>query len=308
MGEEALMRVLLTGAGGFIGSHVARLLIARGEDVTAVLRPDGRRDRIADVVTDLSIVEADLNSTDLRKLVVGAKPDLCIHLAWYVEPTRYLTAVQENLTSLATGARLLAALDGARCPRAVIAGTCLEPGTLIAGQTRGPETIYAAAKNALHQVGMRLGHTDVACAHIFHLYGPGENRRRVVPSVIRSCLQGRAIDVTSGIQRRDFMHVEDVASGIISLANSDVQGSVDICSGVSTSLRQVFEAIGEETGRPELIGIGNRPHAPGEPREIAGDGSALLRTGWQPGRTLRGGIADAVAWWRAHLDLERNER
>jgi nucleoside-diphosphate-sugar epimerase len=292
------MRVLLTGAAGFIGSHVARHLVAQGDEVTAVLFPGTPTDRIVDILPALSPIDADLNSDDLDLVLSTAAPDACIHLAWHVQP---ITAVQKNLQSLVAGSRLLSALDVSGCPRAVIAGTCLEPGSLVNGETEQPRTIYAAAKSALHQVGMHLDNTNVACAHVFYLYGPAEDPRRVVPTVIRACLEGRRIDVSSGVQKRDFLHVEDVASAIVSIMKSDVRGGVDVCSGATTPLRDVFRAIGGTTGRPDLIGVGNRPSVAGEPLDITGDVAMLAATGWQPRWSLEAGIMQTVDWWRARL-------
>ena len=243
-------------------------------------------------------------TADLDRLVGDAEPDACIHLAWHVEPSTYLRDVGENLAALSASARLLAALDGAGCERVVLAGTCLEPGTLIDGHTEDPQTIYAAAKAAVHMVSMQLDTTRAACAHIFSPYGPGERCERVVPAVVRACLENRSIDVTSGEQRRDLLRVEDVASAVVSVMKSDLQGGVDVCSGVTTPLREVFRAIGEATGRADLIVIGGRPLATGEPLEIAGDSSALAGIGWRPRWSLEAGIADAVDWWRSELDRE----
>jgi nucleoside-diphosphate-sugar epimerase len=295
------MRVLLTGAGGFIGSHVARRLLAQGDEVIAVLSPSGSDRRISDLATVISIARTQLLTADLDTLVTDARPDLCIHLAWHVDPARYLSAVQENLASLAAGARLLSALDAAGCARVVTAGTCLEPGTLIDGEVKPSATIYASAKDALHRVGLHLTKTSFACAHVFYLYGPGEESGRLVPTVIRACLEGRSIDVSSGEQRRDFLHVEDVAAGIVSVAKSDLHGRVDVCSGATRPLRDVFDAIGSETGRPDLVEIGKRDSRVGEPQDIAGDSSALSGTGWRPRWSLETGIAETVEWWRDEL-------
>lgn len=293
------MRVLLTGAGGFIGSHVARELVTGGHDVTAIVRPGRPTDRIADVADELSVLEADLASADLAQIVRSAAPDACIHLAWHVDPGRYLTRVAENLDSLASSIRLLAALDDAGVSRLVLGGTCLESGP--EDSERRSDTIYATSKTALHEVGMHLEHVRCACAHIYYLFGPGENENRVVPAVIRACLEGRPIAVSAGEQTRDFLHVEDVASGLVSVLLSDEVGRVDICSGRRTRLREVFDAIGEATGRKDLIEIGKREEQPNETADISGDPRRLLAMGWTPRWSLASGILDAVEWWRPRV-------
>jgi nucleoside-diphosphate-sugar epimerase len=293
------MRVLVTGAAGFIGSHVVRALVEQGDDVTAISRP-GRDSGLPPTVTEIHI---DLADADLGRLVREVGPDASIHLAWHVDPATYLHAVKENLGALEASVRLLSALNEGGCRRLVLAGTCLEPGNRVESR-EAPQTIYAAAKAALHVASMQLDTTRAACAHIFGTYGPGERPERVVPTVVRACLENRSIDVTSGEQRRDLLRVEDVASGIVAIMKSDLQGGVDVCSGVTTPLRDVFRAIGEATGRADLIAIGARPLAAGEPMEIAGDSAALNDLGWQPRWSLEAGIADTVTWWASELDRE----
>ena len=292
------MRVLLTGAAGFIGSHVARRLVAYGHTVAAIVRPIGQRNRLAGIEDTITFLEADLSSADLHQIVETTAPEACIHLAWHVDPTRYLTSVPDNLASLASSIRLLAVLDEARVSRIVLGGTCLEAG---AGGEAGSDTIYAAAKTALHEIGTRLERAPSACAHIHHVFGPEEKESRMVPSIIRSCLEGRPVSVSTGEQVRDFLHVEDVASALVSVLESDETGQVDICSGEPTRLRQVFEVIGEATGRRDLIEIGGRPKQPNDLAAVVGDPGRLHATGWSPRWTLTAGIADTVAFWRSQV-------
>ena len=108
------MKVLLTGATGFIGSHVARELLRRGHRVHATLRPTSDRRRIRDIESDLEIHDGEMD-------LLPVKPDVAIHLAWYAVPGKYLHA-PENEQCLEASRRLLSALT---C-RAVFAGTCFE--------------------------------------------------------------------------------------------------------------------------------------------------------------------------------------
>ena len=291
------MRVLLTGATGFIGAHVARALVARGAEVHGLTLPGASRDRLAEVASQLEMREGDLaDRTWVRDTVTSIAPEATIHLAWFAEPGTYLRATPENLASLRGGINLLEALaEGGTCRRVVLAGTCLENLT-------GPgPTIYAAAKAAQHRLD--LGFADrsmpAACAHIHYLYGPWEDERRVIPTVIRSLLRGERIDVTSGTQSRDYMHVSDVAEALCRVLDSDLESRTDICTGTPARLRDVFDEIARATGRPELLRIGALADSESIGWPTSGDPTALLTTGWRPRYNLREGIQETTAWWAA---------
>jgi len=292
------MRVLLTGATGFIGAHVARALIARGVELHGMTLPDAPRGRIAEVAARIELHEGDLgNAAWVRNEIRSISPATTIHLAWYAEPRSYIRAVAENLGSLRGGINLLEALaEGGTCRRVVLAGTCLE------NLATAEPTVYAAAKAAQHRVALGFAEQSMAaaCAHIHYLYGPWEDERRVVPTVTRSLLRGEPIDVTDGTTSRDYLHVADVAEAICLVAESDLIGRVDICSGAPVTLRDVFEEITRSTGRPDLLRIGARTDTESDEWPATGDPSALLSTGWQPKYSLRMGIEETTDWWSAH--------
>lgn len=300
------MKVLVTGAAGFIGSQVTRVLVQRGAEVHALVRPNTRRDRLEPVADRVSLVTADLDDpAAVEAAVHQVSPDGCIHAAWYVEPGRYLHAVPENLAALEASNRLLRLLLSAGCERVVLVGTSFEPA---AGGERGgveppQESIYRAAKAALHTVGQRLADEGnrVACAHVFYLYGPGEDGRRLVPLLIRSLLRGERIAVTDGQQRRDYLHVADIAAGLCTILEQGASGSLDVSSGTPTPLGELFRLLGDATGRSELIEVGGRPYGEGEVLVAEGDDRALRALGWAPERSLEEGIKETVAWWAARL-------
>jgi nucleoside-diphosphate-sugar epimerase len=289
------MRILLTGATGFIGAHVARALVERGVEVHGLTLPGAPRERLAALAPQVELVEGDLgDATWVRATVGSLAPDAAIHLAWFAEPRSYLRAVPENLASLRGGVNLMEALaDGGTCRRVVLAGTCLEN-----IETPRP-TIYAAAKAAQHQLatGFAKRSMSAACAHIFYLYGPWEDERRVIPTVTRSLLRGDPIDVSSGSQSRDYLHVADVAEALSALAGSDVSGRVDICTGSPVTLRRVFEEVAETTGRADLLRIGALADSESAGWPATGDATALLSTGWKPRYDLRQGIQATAGWW-----------
>lgn len=301
------MRVLLTGATGFVGSHLARRLVAGGETVHALIRPGADRRRLTGVISDLRVVEADLaDEARIAQQVRAIRPELCVHLAWYAEPGKYL-ASPENLTALRGSMCLLACLADAGCHRAVIAGTCFEydtaHGYLRESTPTEPHTLYAGCKLALYQVARQLtlaGTLDVAWARLFYLYGPQEDARRLVPSVILGLLAGRRVEVTPGEQVRDYLHVADVAAALEAIARSDLAGPVNVGSGRPVSIRDVVLTAGRLLDRSELIALGARPYSPGDPMFICADASRLRQgTAWQPRFDLETGLQDTIDWWRS---------
>lgn len=290
------MKVIVTGAAGFIGAHVVRRLIASGHETYAVVRPGARAVRL-DAVRDRSeLLEVDLaDGIRTARLLREVEPAAVIHLAWYAEPGRYRQALAENIASLHTSASLLLAAADAGCRRVVLAGTCLE------NAVTPTRPIYDASKGAAHRLSEGFASTgmSVACGHVFYLYGPMEDERRVLPLVIRALLSGESIRTTTGLQRRDYLHVTDVAGGFAALAESSLTGGIDICSGSLVTLADVLRIVGEETGRPELLRLGELGPADDDAVVSAGDPTHLQSVGWRPGYDLRTGIRETITWWNA---------
>lgn len=305
------LRVLLTGATGFVGAQVARVLVDAGCDVHAAVRPGTSRERLAGITEHLTILECDLAALGNPQALAAIGPDICIHLAWYAEPGRYLQAVPENLRSLRETLGLIEAAAAAGCRRFVSAGTCAEYGVQEPGppvretSSINPSTPYARAKAALWLTGQDVAGSsgmEWVWARIFFLFGPWEHPGRVVPSAILACLRGDAFPATPGEQCRDYLHVRDVASAIWSVAASELQGAVNVSSGQTVALRSVLEEIEVATGQAGLVRFGERNYLPGEWMWMCGDNSLLRGTGWRPLFDLGTGIADTVEWWRRRPD------
>lgn len=282
------MRVLLTGATGFIGSHVARDLLRRGHEVHATIRPSSDRRRIADLEGRLVVHDGDLD-------LVPVRPDVAVHLAWYAVPGKYLAA-PENRDCLEASRRLLAKLD---C-RAVFAGTCFEfdtsLGTLREDSPVKPTSLYAECKDALRRDVERR--PDSAWIRFFYQYGPWEDERRFVPNVILSLLRGRPAKLSPGDQGRDYLHVEDVASAVCAVAESRLEGCVNIGSGEAPTIKSLAGRLGELAGRPDLLQFGAVDYYPGEPMRIQAETAKLRSTGWTPTYDAASGLRQAFEWWR----------
>jgi nucleoside-diphosphate-sugar epimerase len=303
------LKVLLTGATGFIGSHVARLLVRNGCAVYAVIRPGSDTWRIADVMPSLRAVNCDLlSASDVDANLRTIRPDVCVHLAWGGMPGKAATGL-ENLDSLGASLNLARSLADLGCQKILAAGTCFEydtdQGRLSETSPTRPRGLYGASKLALYNVlGQMAGDFNMRCAWLrfFYLYGPFEDERRLVPSVILSLLSNRKAKVTPGEQVRDYLHVEDAAAAVWDVLDSDLAGAINVGSGAPVTVREMVSTLGALLGRTELIALGGLPYRDGDPMCVYSDSGRLTEgTAWKPRFDLERGLRQTVEWWQGRV-------
>jgi nucleoside-diphosphate-sugar epimerase len=312
------MRVLLTGAGGFIGANIASALLARGIEVHAVVRNARRAARLDAIARPfagqdrsgerehgkgaLVIHEADILDPAARARVIEAStPELCIHAAWYAVPGRYLAAA-ENLAHVAASLDLAMALVHAGCTRLVGLGTCFEYDTstsenLTESSPTTPRFLYATCKLALYQMLQAyapLANLSFAWCRIFYQYGPQEPAERLVPSVIDRLLGGVVAETTEGAQVRDFLHVADVGEAVATVALSNLEGAVNVGSGVPLTVRRLISTLARLCDAEERVAFGALPYRDGDPMHVCADITKLASTGFTPRFDLEGGLRDVV--------------
>jgi nucleoside-diphosphate-sugar epimerase len=296
--------VLLSGASGFIGAHALDALLERGHEVHAVVRHAGtKRDGVTWHELDL------LASDSLTALAKDAQTSHLLHLAWYAVPGRFWTA-PENERWIDASLSLLRAFGEAGGRRAVMAGTCAEylwgADSLSERDTPlEPATLYGACKRATYIAATAVAEeldVSLAWGRIFFLYGPGEDQARLVSGVARELLLGNEVSTTDGLQRRDFMHVRDVAAAFVALLESEVLGPVNIASGEAIQVREIVALVAEQAGGAERVRFGALARRTSEPEVIVADVERLANeVGFRPTIGLERGIVDTVAWWRGRI-------
>lgn len=295
--------VLVTGASGFIGLPVVTRLANRGEEVHALhTRP--LPPRIPGVVwhkVDL------LGNVDINDLILHIEPERLVHLAWYTEHGRVMSA-PENIVWVERSLQLTRAFVKHGGRRLVLIGSCAEydwsnvAGPFSESRSRlAPGTLYGVAKDALRRMAdtyARQEGTELAWGRPFFLYGPREAPERLVPSVIRSLLMNKTVATSSGRQVRDYMHVEDLADAIIALLDSSLVGEVNLASGIGVSLDEMIDRIVRSTGHPELVLRGELPDRPWESQLLVADVARLRdELGFRPRWSLTEGLDATVRWW-----------
>lgn len=303
--STAADQVLVTGATGFLGSHCLAPLVERGFDVLALYHQ-----RVPQDVPGIRWVRGDIMDRQvMRRLLEEHKPKDLLHLAWFVEPGK-LVSDPANLSWLSASLDLIRAFRECGGERCTISGSCYEYdwrfGYCVDDVTPcEPDTLYGAVKDCLRRTFLAYCTAtglSGSWGRAFFLYGPRENPSRLVSSVIISLLKDSPAKSSHGLQVRDYLHVQDVADGMVALFASQGRGAYNIAGNTPTTIREIVELLGKITDRVELLQIGAIPARPNDAPLVLGDGRRTLKdTGWQPKIALEPGLSATVDWWRAQL-------
>jgi nucleoside-diphosphate-sugar epimerase len=309
--------VLVTGATGFVGSHLVRALLARGCRVTALARPSADFWRIADVSGQIEILPVDLITLDVDSIYSRVKrTELIFHLASAGVDQSFtdtLATWQANTTGFL---RLLGLANRIGVTRLVYCGSCFEYGEgllLREDSPLKPISEYGASKAAAHLLAetfYRRYRLPIVHVRPFTVYGPYEPAHRLVPSTIIKAFNGGNIELTKGEQTRDFIFVDDVVQMLLAAATSDgvIGETLNACTGIATTVRDAVAAIlGVIQGTATPI-FGARPYRDAEIWQSSGDptkASALLHlTAPTP---FLAGIEQTVEWFSSQRLASRRE-
>lgn len=299
------MRVLVTGASGYLGRHALERLRLRGADIVVLGRslPAG--------CEDLPLLRCDLLATpDLLPLVQQAGATHLLHLAWYAEHGLYWNSPL-NLAWVDASLRLLQAFAQAGGRHAALAGTCAEY-DWGCGHLREdlsplqPQGLYGTAKDATRRLAQALLATPgpaqaltLAWCHVFWPFGPGEAPRRVLPSLIE-VFAGRAAPFGVNTQAwRGLLPVTDAAEALVHLLHTGANGRFNICSGEPVSMAELVRTLARLSDADPQPVLALASARADDPPLLVGDNRRLRATGWRQTLTLEQGLALQLAQIRA---------
>ncbi len=310
------MRVLVTGAAGFVGSHLVDRLVADGHRVTGL--DDLSTGKLANLAEarrskGFGFHRFDVTSGDLLELVARDAPDVVCHLAAQMDVRKSVAdPLHDTRTNVLGTVNVLEACVRAGVRRVLFAssgGTVYgEPDRLPVTERAAlhPASPYGAAKVAgetyldayrrlhgLQGVSLRLG----------NVYGPRQDphgEAGVVTIFARALLGGKATRIFGdGSSSRDYVHVDDVVDAFLRCLGGKGDGRrLNIGSGVRTTVRELHTLVAKAAGAPDAPDFA--PRRPGELQAIVLDSGAARRAlGWEPSADLAEGIAQTVAWVRS---------
>ena len=314
------IRVLVTGAGGFIGSHVAERLAEAGATVRAFVRYNSRNDygwlETADpaVLAEIEVFCGDLANPEAaanaasgceRILHVGALIPIPYS---YRHPREFVTANVEGTLNILEAARRLGVSRVVHVSTSEVYGT---PETVPITERHAihVQSPYAASKAAADQLALsywRSFATPVVVARPFNTYGPRQSARAVIPTIVTQALERDRIELGSTEPTRDFLFVEDTAAGLIACGLAEgVEGrELNLGTGVETSIGSLASRILEIVGRDLPVASDEqrvRPQMSEVERLVADWSQAREMLGWEPKVDLDHGLRRTIDWLRESI-------
>jgi nucleoside-diphosphate-sugar epimerase len=242
---------------------------------------------------------------DIRRLLANLKPVVLYHLAGAAGAKPDLELVLPTFEGLVISAvNVLVAGTEAGCRRIVLTGSLTEPTAV--DHAPVPSSPYAAAKwasTAYARMFHLLYESPTVVLTPFMTFGPGQDKSKLVPSVICSLLRREAPRLSSGLWEVDWIFIEDVIEALLASAMvQNIEGAcIDVGTGTKRSVRSVVEQIARLMGNETRPLFGVLPDRPLESTRSANTVYAYQRLKWQPQTSFEEGLRQTIAWYTAHV-------
>lgn len=307
-------RVMITGASGFLGSSLTRAMIELGGEVCAVVRPDSSMRRLGNLATNCHISRCDLfDSSELRRIVTDQEPEIIFHLVSYGTNSRQVDREEMIRTNIGGTLNLLEATRSTPYSLFIHTGSSLEYGKkrtpISEDALLEPLTFYGASKAAaslLVQQHARAFDKPILILRPFSIYGPWEDRSRLLPSAMCAFLCDEELKLTAPGFRRDFIFIDDVVEAyMLALRKRFAPGEIiNIGTGMQWTNEDVVRQLEIVGGREIRKIVSSFPARPSDTDYwVANIGKARELLGWEPRHSLREGLDMTLRWFRSHLEF-----
>ena len=284
-------RIVILGAGGFLGSPIATSLSAQGWEVVTFSRTSTTSSFWQEFHADL------FDELSLKSALKVARPDVVLSTAWDTEHGKFWT--NESNVKYRDATLKFAELSFELGVETFFGlGTMSEygtsPGYCNAEKTPLVESdIYSKSKIetglGLKQIGEKFG-GKTHWARVFQAFGPNEKHERFIPGLIANLRDGKQFSIRTPNFEMDWIHSSDVASAVVFTLENRLNHFVDIGTGIGTSVKELSELVCEEFEFDSSL-LDYSGQIPGhEKRVVVDQASQLLRSGWKPNESLRNRI------------------
>ncbi len=277
------MKILVTGATGFIGKHVLDELLKYDHQIIIAVR---NKNSVKHLQDKIKVIEFDLDNLQSNKnyFSESGKPDLLIHLAWQGLPNyKEKFHLEKNLPSHSA---FLKNIVSNGLQNLVVTGTCFEygmkEGCLSEEMESDPQNPYALAKDKLRKFLEELqkqNSFNLKWVRLFYMYGKGQNPNSLFSQLETALQKGdKVFNMSGGEQLRDYLPVETVAEYIVRIAlQNKINGIINCCSGVPVKVKTLVKNYLKENNKTIDLNLGYYPYADYEPMAFGGDDTKLKK-------------------------------
>lgn len=301
-------KVVVTGANGFIGSHMTMRLLDEAAEVHVVTRESSDLWRLDKVSKDIEICRLDLrNGGETEKYIRNIKPEFIFHMAAYGVDSRqkdYITAAETNIIGTIN---LLNAVIAVGCEKFINTGTSMQYGNkavpIRETEYYSPSNIYGSTKGSAtiiaHQIAAE-NDIDMATIIPFGVFGENEGSHKFFPHVILSVLGGRSVELSPCEQYRDYCYIENIIDGFLMAAASEKSKNeiFNIGSGELYQLKHFVNLVAERMDCKSDIKYGSVEYRKNDLWSPQPDISKITGVlGWRPNLSLEEGINRTIQWF-----------
>jgi dTDP-6-deoxy-L-talose 4-dehydrogenase (NAD+) len=295
------MKMLVTGATGFIGSAFCRLALSHGHEIAGLMLPTETPPARVPASERMLWLKGTLADPPWRA-IERFEPGVCVHFAWIATPGVYLES-PENEDYLRWSLELARRLGGLGTKQIVGVGTCIEYQITNAPLSEArtpvaPTTLYSRCKNALRETLEAEARRDgwqFCWGRVFYPYGVGEHPARLCSALIQKLRRGEKLALRTPHSTKDYIYIEDLAAAILLTVEKRYTGLINWGTGIGIPVRQIADTVAEMLGQPELV----EEVSPVEKDPlgfVVADATRLKGLGWQQQFSLEQGLKEL---WRS---------
>jgi NAD dependent epimerase/dehydratase len=316
-------KILVTGAGGFIGSHLVEALVEIGANVRAMTHYNSRGDigwlDSSAVTSEIELISGDVSDASFMQRAVQGQ-EVVFNLAALIGiPYSYVAPDAYVRTNIIGTTNVLDACRSEGVSRLVQTSTSETYGSAVyvpmdethPTQAQSPYSASKIAADALSYSYFSSFDLPVTILRPFNTYGPRQSQRAVIPTIITKCLAGQDVELGNLSPTRDMNYVADTVDGFIKSGEADgIFGEeINVGSGSDISIGDLAIKIKDIIGNDvQIVSTQNRkrPGASEVTRLQAGNSKAKQLLGWSPSHTLDEGLEKTIAWFSENADLSRD--
>jgi nucleoside-diphosphate-sugar epimerase len=301
------MRILVSGATGFIGSFLIKQLINDGHDVSILVRNYSSFTRIADVKGKLRIIAVDYkNLENYKSEILENNPELFFHLGWFGVENTFHNDDDMISINIRTSMSLCKIILKSNIKSVIALGSQAEygPYTCVINENHStnPTTLYGIAKLSVYNIFNYYLQTQgirYVWLRLFSSYGPSDNPNWLIPYLINTLAENKSPALTKCEQIWDYIYIDDVISALVTCAfNNNAKGVYNLGSGIGYPLKMVITKIRDMINPAIQLNFGEISYRKNQIMILQADNTKLkIETGWQPFVELKEGLMNTINWY-----------